>query len=126
MVNLSFRNDADLHISTMVVTGVVTPDELIDAAGKFYADEPSSFAICDMSQANLRLFSSADVQRMLNFTVQRAQSRSGGKTAIIASGDLEFGLSRMYQSMADIADHPVSIRVFRSEEEALLWLHEKP
>lgn len=42
------------------------------------------------------------------------------QTAVIASTELEYGLSRMYQAFASAS--PEQVEVFRSPEEALAWL----
>ena len=36
--------------------------------------------------------------------------------------DLGFGLARMYDSMAELKNHPVGHGVFRNREDALHWL----
>lgn len=62
--------------------------------------------------------------RIAQFTERRAEVRRGGKTAITAPGNLEYGMARMYEILADAYAHPVTIRAFRTREEALQWLRE--
>ena len=51
-----------------------------------------------------------------------AHLRNNGKTAIVISSSLGFGLGRMYDTLAQIADHPVKHSVFRSYDEAVAWI----
>ena len=41
-------------------------------------------------------------------------------TAIVADGDVLYGLARMYESMTD--DLPTELRIFRQKEEAVAWV----
>ena len=43
---------------------------------------------------------------------------------LVASGDLEYGLSRFSQTLAEIKNYPLQIEVFRSFEAAIQWLEE--
>jgi len=51
---------------------------------------------------------------------QHYPERGNAKLAIVASDDLHFGLSRMYESMSD--DMPQDIHVFRTVADAEQWL----
>ena len=42
--------------------------------------------------------------------------------AIFAESELAYGLSRMFQVFAELAENPVEIQVFREKQEALEWL----
>lgn len=44
------------------------------------------------------------------------------KTAFVGTEDLEFGMFRMYETYARMADLPVVLKVFRTKDEALEWL----
>ncbi len=59
--------------------------------------------------------------------LRHAESRSsklgsGYRAAIVASGDVNFGVARIYQ--ARMSQVPIDTEVFRSSEDALRWLSE--
>lgn len=51
-------------------------------------------------------------------------SEAGGKTAVVVSTDLDFGLGRMAEAYA--VSLPRELRVFRDLDEARRWLDEPP
>jgi hypothetical protein len=46
------------------------------------------------------------------------------KTAYVGDQDLEYGLLRMYRSMAEMSGVTIPLQVFRTLQEARDWLHE--
>lgn len=127
MSNVTVHVDPETDVAMLVAVGRITPAELTAAAHDFYAsDPPKLLLLCDLSQADLGLFSADDITLLVKFTESRATSRRGGRTAIVAGRDLEFGLSRMYSILADLHTHPLEIRPFRDKAEALAWLLDRP
>ena len=45
---------------------------------------------------------------------------TGGRTAILVARDLDFGIARMFQALAEQVD--VEYQVFRDEADAIEWL----
>ena len=126
MANVTLRTEPETQITTLTAIGPVTAEELMAALGAYYAGSPTRLALCDLSQAKLSLLSTDDIARIVSFTIARAEVRAGGKTAILASRDLEYGMARMYEMLAELRRHPVVIRAFRDRDEALRWLGESP
>ena len=54
--------------------------------------------------------------------MQLAPSRFGGRTAIVATSDFTFGLGRMYEAFAEFTDLGFELKIFRSRNEAEIWL----
>lgn len=70
-----------------------------------------------------------DLSRVETFQISVEQIRaiasvsvfsSSSRRAVVAPKDVLYGLSRMYEGFRDISEE--EIRVFRSREEALVWL----
>ena len=118
------RSDLTRELTEYVCTGVMDRAEITDAVDAFYADDPTANVIWDLTDANLSALSAVDVQMVAEHTASRAHSRSGGKTALVAPTDMDFGMSRMFQTMIDNADHQASVSVFRSRDEAVEWIDE--
>lgn len=111
------------HLATFVATGDLTPEEIRKALESFYKGEnspPTRNVLWDLSDARLRGFSVAEAQKIVNIVKENQKTRSGGKTAIIAPHDLEFGIARMLTSF--IYDTSITFMVFRRSEQACKWL----
>ncbi len=66
-------------------------------------------------------FSNADMQKIMSMTAEHIRQRGAQyKLALLASRELYFGLSRMFEAYGD--DIPIDIHAFRSLDEALDWL----
>ena len=63
--------------------------------------------------------SPTDMRRIAQIVKQHAIHK---KTAYLCSGDLEFGLFRMYESYAEIEKAPTHRKVFKNREDAIEWL----
>ena len=67
-------------------------------------------------------FRPEEIERITHAARERAELRAGGKSAVIATADLEFGISRMVDIGLDLRDTPYEVRSFRTAEEARTWL----
>jgi hypothetical protein len=76
----------------------------------------------DFSKASLSRISSNQIETILDYIKQHAEKRAGGKTAIVVSKTLEYGMSRMIQTLSELISIPLEIKIFRSIEEAVQWL----
>lgn len=102
------------------ITGEVAFSELQEAAVKLFSNPGfnSSYPIIlDLSRGSLKQLSSADIINMAGFLEQFDDARGTGKSFIVASENLEFGLSRMLQGHMGDSQRPIII--YRSLEEAL-------
>ena len=116
------RTDLTRGLTEYLCTGVVDRAEITDAVDAFYADTPTLNVLWDLAEANISALSAADIQMVAEHTAARAHSRTEGKTALVAPKDIGFGLSRMFQVFADLADHEGDVKVFRTRDEAMEWL----
>jgi len=67
-------------------------------------------------------FSTSDIQNIVTMTAGHIKQRGARyRLALLATQDLFFGLSKMFEAYGD--EIPIEIHVFRSMEEALDWLH---
>ena len=124
MTSVTLELDPVSKITTATGRGRVMGSELLAALQGFYDNAPTLLALCDVSDADLSALSTDELVRIVQFTERRAAVRRGGRTAIAAPGNLEYGMARMYEILADAYAHPVAIRAFRTREEALQWLRE--
>ena len=110
------------EITVLRVTGKMAAEQIIDELTRFYEEEFTNNLIWDFSNAEGKDLSSNDLHKIVTHSKEYGYLRKNGKTAFVISTSLGFGLSRMYDSLARVADHPVNYAVFRSYDEAVAWI----
>ena len=121
-MSIETTRDADQDLTTHVVTGFVSEEEMHGALEDFYEGQPTALVLWDMSQAEVAHVTPEMLQKFVHRAAELGVSRRGGRTAVIASGDLQFGLGRMSETFAEIESTPFSFCVFRSRQDAMRWL----
>jgi len=116
--------DEQHQLTVHVFTGVVVGKELIEAVKALYASGPTPNHLWDLTEADISAVKSDDLQEIALIAKQSSPSRRAGRTAIVSTSDLGFGLSRMYSTFAEMSGHSAEVRSFRSREEAEAWIAE--
>lgn len=115
----SYTIDPDRNVVMTKAVGIVTEDDLRLGAAKGYADprfHPDLRAFLDYTDVT-------DWRVSTNFLTRMAANRrfsEKSKTAILAVGLLNFGMSRAYQAFADKGQ----VQIFTDRAEAVAWLNE--
>lgn len=122
-ITTSIDNDRQLTIHT--VTGEASFEEGMATFRQFWEGRPTMNVLWDFRKADLARVSSKETEAMMDYIKHYSEKRSGGKTALVVSGDLEYGLSRMAQTLAEIKSLSIQIEIFRSFKEAIQWLGEE-
>jgi hypothetical protein len=117
------RYDAALRTLFVTFTGEVSETELLDTARKLSADPsipPGRRELVDLSRIENSDVTSAALRRVAHIYSETDKQPEDSQVAIVAPGDLYYGLSRMYEAFR--RSSPVEIRVFRELAEARSWL----
>jgi hypothetical protein len=119
---ISSQIDQAKELTTYTVNKNFTVDEVMAEIEKFY-DTPTKNLVWDLRCVSELNFSSEEVRDIASYQ-QRLESstRINGKTAIVASEDLIYGLGRMFQSFSEMSKVPFAVMIFRKMEEAEAWL----
>ena len=115
------QNDLTIH----KCSGSLTDEEFTKAINSFYDGNPTMNVVWDFSKASLANTPKEFVKQSSMLVQRLGCCRRNGKSAVIASRDLEYGMARMFQIMTENGEIPFTIRVFRSFGEAKKWLIEK-
>ncbi len=123
-MSADLRYDRENNLLHIMLHGSVTLDEFTDILETItHAEEypPDVPAIWDLSALDT---GNSDISMIgeLNDVRKRYPERGKTKLAIVASGELTFGLSRMYEAFS--AELPQTLRVFKDRANAELWLQE--
>jgi len=110
----------DLTINTAY--GPTSIDEIIAAIKTYLSGENTGKVLWNFMQADGAAIVSDDLIHLQDVVRRIAPTGKRRKVAIVVSRDLGFGLSRMAESRAEMADINADYYVTRRLEEALAWL----
>ena len=117
-IKISKHEDLTVHD----VTGSASEMQMYDAIEKFYQEEPTALLLWDMSQADVSHVTPDILRNFAKKSAILGVNRQGGRTAVVAPKDLQYGLARMSEVFLEAESAPFSFRVFRTRDEALQWL----
>jgi hypothetical protein len=114
------------NLTVYTLTGELNLDEIKNAIKSFWENHELTLkGLWDVRSAKLTNIESSDIERIAVFIGQyrhRFEERKGGKTAVVASSDLQYGLSRILGTLYEIENFPTQLRIFRIIDEAMEWL----
>jgi hypothetical protein len=113
------RKDASLTIFT--VSGVLKCEEAIHALEDFFKDV-TPYLLWDFTDADLSGINRKDLEQIIMVAKSNAHLRKNGRTAFVVGHDLSFGMTRMYEILSEIREHPIHHHVFRDLDKAITWL----
>lgn len=117
---ITFDIDHQADITVFAAQGRLSRQEVEQAIAEFYESGPTTKVLWDINQASVAHFHERELRKIVRVISERAGVRPEGKTAIVTSRDSDFGVLRMGGAYAHNA--PLQLGVFRSQEQALLWL----
>jgi len=117
--------DNDKQLTTHTVIGEVYFEEEMTTLKQFWEGQTTKNALWDFRKASLARVSSKETETIMDYIKHHSGKCSVGKTALVASGDLEYGILRMAQTLAEIKGFYLQLEIFRSFEEAIQWLGEE-
>jgi len=110
------------NLTIFKVAGKFTSDEIISVFNEFYNSKYTLNILWDLSESDFSELDTDHLRRIISAAKNYAHLRVGGKTALFTTLPLGFGLARMYESLSEANQVPISNRVFRSIDEAMAWL----
>lgn len=81
-------------------------------------------ALWDLRSASLSAITYSELSTMVHGAKAVLSSTPPGRTALLVARDVDFGVGRMYEALAD--GLPRKCRVFKSERDAVAWLMGQP
>jgi hypothetical protein len=125
-MSITFKVDPSKHLSTFIVTGKISSNEIIGTIESFYKKKFNNNVLWDFRYANVNLTFSNELENIANsFFRSNWKFQNIGKTAIVGSADLWFSIAKMYAKFIKISDLSNKIQVFRFMDEAIKWLGSK-
>jgi len=104
------------------VRGMLTCEDIIHSLEEFFKHGVTPHLLWDFTSADLSGITQKDMEEIITVAKSYAHLRKNGKTALLVPKDLSFGLSRMYETLSEIREHPILHRLFRDMGKAMAWL----
>jgi hypothetical protein len=109
--------------TTFVAVGKVSPSELFEAYCAFLDSGPTPLTVVDLSSATLAGIDAESMRELARRVAQLGKQRHvRGKAAIVCSRDVDFGMARMFSTLASLEGHPMEFAVFPGLNSARAWL----
>jgi hypothetical protein len=110
-------------VTVKKVIGALTVDEWLRDVDDFYlGHHVTKHLVLDLSRGSLVHLTHDDIRIITDRVRMHAPARPGGKTAIVAPTDLEYGICRMFDIFVEMADVPLDRQTFRTLKEAAKWI----
>jgi hypothetical protein len=121
---IDIKVDRSKQLTIFTGTGELSFDEITKNIASFYDSSPTLNALLDVNHASMNTISLSQIEQIAELLQRLRIARKGGRTAIVAATDLNFGLARMLEAMASGPDqNPFDeTRVFRNIKDASSWL----
>ena len=110
------------NLTIHTVSGLASEEDMYRALAGDGNRETTAFVLWDMSRAEVAHVTSDILRRFIRKATELGEARQGGRTAVVAPEDLQFGLARMSEVFSEEESSPFGFRAFRTRAEALLWL----
>lgn len=119
-ITKSYEANNDLTLFTVV--GEISFDEIWAQTRILYEGVPEKLVLWNFSLGTVGRISSEEVKKIAQKGGQISRKIEGGKGAIFAPKDLEYGMARVFKVFCEENDFPVEVEVFRDEIVARKWL----
>jgi hypothetical protein len=116
--------DRENDVTIFTASGRVTYSEQMSVLKSFYAAKPTANVIWDLRDLSGPRLSSAELKKIVSSIKERGHTRKRGKTALVSTADLDFGLSRMVETYAENKNLAWQIQSFRTMKTARHWIRE--
>ncbi len=122
---ITSHTDQSKQLTTFVATGEVSFSDIIRALKPFFEGHATKNVLWDFREAQPDVDNlTENIDKLAEHSDKERELRSTGKTALVGTKDLMYGLLRMYETFANIHSLAHSVKAFRTIEEAYQWLDE--
>ncbi len=124
-MRITTKVDYDNQLTTHTVIGEVTFEDAVTTLNQFWEGQQTINVLWDIRKGVVADVSPKEAKIISNYIKYYSKKHPESRSAIVVSGDLEYGLSRMVQALGEIRGLSLQTGVFRSFKEAILWLDEE-
>jgi glutathionyl-hydroquinone reductase len=122
MTYIETKIDEEKDLTIQTVSGSFTVQDIFDELDRYYAGHATMLILWDITRADLSSWQADQIISLVKKAKGYSHLRADGKTAIVIRKNLNYGISRMFQSYAENDKIEFEIKVFRDIEKAKEWL----
>ena len=116
------RTYFDKNLTIFVVHDEATYEEVMVALEVLYVNHPTLNVLWDIRQGTMVKLPYEKLLEIAEYVSRFSDKRSGGKTALVTSKPVDYGIARIFNTLAEIKEVPFIHRVFYDYDEAIAWL----
>jgi hypothetical protein len=124
MATIQPTYDPFANLTLFAVQGAVTADELIEACTDQLTDRPTDNVIWEFRDVDLSQLDYIGLYKIAEYSRETEEFRKTPKTALVAKGQVQRTLLKLYTEVADHAELRTTFRIFADREDALAWLRQ--
>lgn len=121
-MSLKTIRDEERDLTIHEIEGPVSEKEMYLALKEPDDHEPTALILWDMSRAEVAHVTPDILRKFAGKAAELGAGREGGRSAVVAPDDLQFGMARMSQVFTEMESAPYDFGVFRTRKEAFEWL----
>jgi hypothetical protein len=111
------------NLTIFTARGVLKPSEMVATYEAFIENGPTPFVLWDITAATLAALSVRGAQDLARQLARLNNGcRRGGRSAVVCSREIDFGVANMVIAYARLEGHPVHVQTFRTADDAMRWL----
>jgi hypothetical protein len=115
--------EAANDLTVVTVVGEVDVGQVLSQIITLLTGEPTQLVLWDIRAGSLAGISRDELRMIVEEGAPYADRRRGGRTAVVCSKEVDYGISRMFQAFASLGRIPFEIEVFRDIRGAREWLN---
>ena len=119
---IEIKTDTSQDLTVFTAVGEIDFNSQMAVLKTFYHGTPTRNVIWDFRSISGSRISSEEISRIIEFIKANEHKRPGGKTAMVTSELVDFGLARMSAIMSEVREMTVKLDSFKSFDAALEWL----
>ena len=114
--------DLAKDLTIVKAKGKVKAQDLLNWTAEYYSGKVTALILWDFSEADIGDVPMDHLKELAVAARRKADVRRGGKSALVFSRDVDFGLGRMFETLSEIEKTPVLYNSFRDISKAISWL----
>ena len=118
MATIDVSIDSQNDVTVFTVRGELTADDILKTIGEY----STTLILWDAMDGSVSNISAEDFRKISRIVKTTTKKSSRGKTAFVGRQEIDFGLGRMYEAFANIANLPIEYKTFKNVDEAKDWL----
>ena len=123
MGEISASYDMEKNLTHVKATGTMTAEDFYRWLVTYYEGDITLLTLWDLTQADILEISTDDVKEIARRTRKVASgARQGGKSALVFNTTSHYGMGRMFETYAELANLPFEFRAFQNFDDAKDWL----